>query len=79
MLWALNLVNEIVDIISTIDVTLLAIRVIGIFGLVPDHSLIVVEVLIAVIVGAFDLAHDETEAGLSRGNFEKSSWCQRQQ
>ena len=56
--------NEIMDIISTVDVTLFAIRVIGIFGLVPDHSLVVVEVLIAVIVGAFDLAHDSTEVVL---------------
>lgn len=60
MLWALDLVNEVVDVISAVDITFLAVRVIGIFGLVPNHSLVVVEVLIAVIVCAFDLPHRGT-------------------
>lgn len=60
MLRALNLVYEIMDIISTVDVAFLAIRVVGVFGLVSDHIFEGVEMLIAAIVGAFALAHDGT-------------------
>ena len=60
MLRAFNLVYEIIDIISTVDVAFLAIRVVWVFGLVSDHIFEGVEVLIAAIVGTLSLAHDGT-------------------
>ncbi len=49
--------NEEMNIVLVINVAKFAVGVSGLVGLMTDHCLLSVEVPIAVIVGALDLAH----------------------